>query len=209
MKSNKNSLKVIKLLYDNYTPKCELNFSNIFELMVATILSAQCTDKRVNLVTKKLFKKYPKIIDYYNANVYDFQQDIKSTGFYKNKTKSILSATKIIVEKYNSIVPDNFDDLIKLPGIGRKTANVILGTGFKIASGIVVDTHVKRLSYRIGLTKQKTPDKIEKELIKIIDKKYWIDFSHLLILHGRSICKARKPDCQNCVIEDYCKKAII
>ncbi|MBP7653981.1 endonuclease III [Candidatus Dependentiae bacterium] len=199
---------IIDILKNLYEPVCALEYNSEFELLAATILSAQCTDERVNSVTKTLFKKYRKLDDYVNADIIEFEQDIKPTGFYKNKAKSILNSAKIIKEKYNGKIPDDINELIKLPGVGRKTANVVLGSAFGITSGIVVDTHVKRLSNRIGLSKNSDPEKIENDLIKITEKKNWIILSHLLIHHGRKICSARKPLCRDCKIQKYCKKNI-
>ncbi|HPG31461.1 MAG TPA: endonuclease III [bacterium] len=199
---------IIEVLKKNYKPVCALNFKTKFELLAAVILSAQCSDERVNLISKSLFKKYKAINDYAKADISEFELDIKSTGFYKNKAKSIIGCAKILIEKFNGEIPKDINELVKLPGVGRKTANVVLGTGFGITSGIVVDTHVKRLSNRIGLSSNADPEKIETELARIIPKSEWIDFSHLLILHGRKICKARKPECQGCKIEKWCAKKI-
>jgi len=184
--------------------KCSLNHSNPLELLIATILSAQCTDERVNIVTADLFRKYHSCSDYLKAPTSELQNDIRTTGFFRNKTKSIQGACKMLNEQYHDVVPQNIDELLKLPGVARKTANVVLGNAFGIASGIVVDTHVSRLSQRLGLTKNKQPDKIERDLVEVVPKTDWIDFSHLLIYHGRKICKARKPLCESCVVEKYC-----
>lgn len=175
------------------------------QLLVATILSAQCTDERVNKVTPGLFKKYHSASDFANAKPQVFEQEIKSTGFYKNKTKSIISCCKELVSKYNGKVPDNITELTKLPGVGRKTANVVLGNAFGVP-GIVVDTHVKRVSYRLGLTKNTDPEKIEFDLMKIIPKEQWIHFSNALIYHGRRTCVAKKPKCDICILQKYCQK---
>ena len=186
--------------------ECSLNFSNPLELLVATILSAQCTDERVNKVTPLLFKKYKTAKDYSKANLEKFMEEIHSTGFYKNKSKNIIGAARIIVEKFEGKVPDSMEKIITLPGVARKTGNVVLGNAFGIASGIVVDTHIKRLSYRIGLTKNTNPEKVEKDLIELIPKKDWIDFAHRLVKHGRQVCIARKPDCDNCGMKSFCEK---
>jgi endonuclease-3 len=177
---------------------------NPLQLLVATILSAQCTDERVNKVTPILFKKYRTVHDFANANVSEFENEIKSTGFYRAKTKSIINCCKSLVESYNAKVPDRMEELVKLPGVGRKTANVVLSNAFGIASGVVVDTHVKRLSGRLGLTKHTDPEKIERDLMDIIPKKGWIIFGDLLIWHGRRVCNARKPKCLECSVAQLC-----
>ncbi|HNV70936.1 MAG TPA: endonuclease III [Candidatus Ozemobacteraceae bacterium] len=187
---------------------CALTHHNPLELLMATILSAQCTDERVNLVTPTLFKRFPTASDYASANIAELEELVRSTGFYKNKAKSILGCAKQIVAKHGGKVPQTLDELTALPGVGRKTANVVLGTAFGIPSGIVVDTHVRRLSNRLGLTTQDDPEKIEQDLLKIIPEKHWIEFSHLLILHGRNRCSARKPDCPGCEVEDLCPKKL-
>jgi len=182
-----------------------LNYSNTVQLLVAVILSAQCTDVRVNYVTGELFKKYKDADDFAKADIDVFEQEIRSTGFYKNKAKNIIACCSEIADKYSGKVPKTLEELIKLPGIGRKTANVILGSAFGIP-GIVVDTHVKRLAYRIGLTINKEPEKIEIDLMRIIPKDDWFYFSNMLIFHGRKICIARKPKCDICSIEKQCEK---
>ena len=183
--------------------KCSLNHSSPLELLIATILSAQCTDQRVNIVTADLFRKYTSCADYLKVPTSELQNDIRTTGFFRNKTKSIQGMCKILNEQGDR-VPETMDELLKLPGVARKTANVVLGNAFGIASGVVVDTHVSRLSQRLGLTKNKNAEKIERDLIELVPKKDWIDFSHLLIYHGRQICKARNPLCEKCVVEKYC-----
>lgn len=199
-------LEIVKLLKKEYPQnKIALEYVDPLQLLVATILSAQCTDERVNKVTPGLFKKYRTAGDYADARLPVFEQEIRSTGFYKNKARSIINCCKELLEKYNGRVPDNLLELTKLPGVGRKTANVILGNAFGIP-GIVVDTHVKRVSYRLGLTKNTDPEKIEFDLMKIIPKQDWIHFSNALILHGRRICAARKPRCSICIIEKDCPK---
>lgn len=198
-------------LFKKYYPDahCALHHSNPEELLVATILSAQCTDDRVNIVTKALFKKYPTMKAYAEADMTELEQDIRSTGFYKNKAKSIKNMATIVVEKYKGKVPRTLDELVELPGVGRKTANVVLGNSFGIASGVVVDTHVTRLSNRLALTKHKSDAvKIEQDLIKIVPEKDWIQFSHWLIVHGRQVCKARKPQCEVCFLQEICPKKI-
>lgn len=185
---------------------CALEFNTPLELLVATILSAQCTDARVNLVTRDLFKKYRSADDYAQADVADLERDIQSTGFFRNKARSIMACCQAIASEHGGEVPRDLASLVALPGIGRKTANVILGTAYGIASGIVVDTHVIRLSRRLGLTEQKDPEKIERDLIEQIPRKEWINFSHRLIHHGRRTCVARKPKCEVCVLADVCPR---
>ena len=182
----------------------ELNFKNPLELLIATILSAQCTDKRVNMVTPALFKKYRTAKDYAAAPQAELEKAIKSTGFFRNKTKSIRAATSTIANRFGGKVPDSMEKLRELPGVGRKTANVVLGNAFGINEGIVVDTHVIRLSQRLGLTKQKDPEKIERDLMELVPKTYWTVWSHWLIWHGRRRCYARKPDCANCEVFRLC-----
>jgi endonuclease III len=182
----------------------ELNFKTPLELLVATILSAQCTDKRVNMVTPGLFKRYRHAIDYAKAPPAELEKAIQSTGFFRNKTKSIRAATAVIAEKYGGRVPDSMEELRELPGVGRKTANVVLGNAFGKNEGIVVDTHVTRVSQRLRLTKNTDPEKIEQDLIKLLPAKVWTDWSHWLIWHGRRRCFARKPDCTQCEIFRLC-----
>jgi endonuclease-3 len=184
--------------------RCELDFRNPLELLVATILSAQCTDKRVNMVTPALFRKYRTAKDYANAPQAEFENAIKSTGFYRSKTKSIRGAMRAIAEQHGGKVPDTMEELCALPGVGRKTANVVLGNAFHKNEGIVVDTHVIRLSQRLGLTKQKDAEKIERDLMKLVPREHWTDWSHWLIWHGRRRCYARKPDCSNCEVFRLC-----
>ena len=185
---------------------CELNFSNPLELLVATILSAQCTDKRVNLVTAQLFKQYRSAADYARAPVAELEQAIRTTGFFRNKTKSLKTASQAIVEKHGGLVPRTMEELTRLGGVGRKTANVVLGNAFNINCGIVVDTHVARLSNRLGLTSQKDPEKIEQALLPLVPQEQWTMFSHWLIWHGRRRCYARNPDCPNCEIRTLCPR---
>lgn len=199
----------IRLLAKYYPdPKCALEHNNVGELLIATILSAQCTDARVNQVTKKLFKKYSSIEQFAQADLQELEQDIHSTGFYKNKAKNIKACAQVIISKHGGEVPGDLAALVALPGVGRKTANVVLGNAFGIASGVVVDTHVTRLSRRMGLTVQKTAERIEQDLTKLVPKKHWINFSHWLILHGRSVCKARKPACHICFLDEHCPKRL-
>ena len=184
--------------------KCSLNHTNPFELLIATILSAQCTDERVNLVTADLFRKYRQPEDYLKVPPRELEKDIQSTGFFRNKTKSIQGTARMLTEQYHGEVPQSMDELLELPGVARKTANVVLGNAFDIHAGVVVDTHVTRLSHRLAFTQQKTAEKIEQELIPIVPKKDWVIFPHLMIYHGRKICKARNPLCEECTIEKLC-----
>lgn len=201
--------EIIKLFQRyNPNPKCALNHSTPEELLVATILSAQCTDERVNVVTRDLFKKYRSMKDFAAANLKELEQDIRSTGFYKNKAKNIKACADAICKEYGGRVPQDIEALVKLAGVGRKTANVVLGNSFGIASGIVVDTHVTRLSHRLDLSRAKTAQKIEEDLVAIVEKPHWIHFSHWLILHGRAVCKARKPACETCYLEELCPKRL-
>jgi endonuclease-3 len=172
--------------------------------MIATILSAQCTDERVNKITPSLFKKYKSVYDFSNAKQPILEQEIRSTGFYKNKAKNIIGAAKKIVKDFEGRVPDTMEELISLPGVARKTANIILSGGFKKAEGIAVDTHVRRLSQRLGLSTQSDPNKIEQDLLKIVPKKDWLDFNYMLVDHGRAICNARKPLCNECALSKLC-----
>ena len=189
--------------------KCSLNHSNPFELLVATILSAQCTDERVNIVTADLFRKYRKPEDYLKVPPRELEKDIQSTGFFRNKTKSIQGTSRVLTEEYGGEVPQTMDELLELPGVARKTANVVLGNAFGIKVGVVVDTHVTRLSHRLDLTQQKTAEKIEQDLIPIVPKKDWVIFPHLMIYHGRKICKARNPLCAECTIEKQCPSSYL
>ena len=188
---------------------CALNHSNAFELLIATILSAQCTDERVNIVTADLFRKYRKPSDYLKVPETELQQDIRTTGFFRNKTRSIQGACKMLVEEFDGKVPKTMEELLQLPGVARKTANVVLGVAYGVAAGIVVDTHVTRVARRLGLTKQADAVKIENDLIALVPKKDWIIFSHLLIFHGRRICKARRPLCEECPLEKLCPSSIL
>ncbi len=201
---------IIRLLKRGYPDaKCSLNHSNAFELLIATILSAQCTDARVNIVTQDLFRKYRKPEDYLKVSPNELQQDIRTTGFFRNKTTSIQGAAKALIDDYGGQVPQTMDELLELPGVARKTANVVLGNAFGISAGVVVDTHVTRLSHRLGLSSQKTAEKIEKDLIAIVPKKDWVIFPHLFIAHGRAICKARNPLCAECVVEKLCPSSFL
>lgn len=206
IKSKKlRTLEIIARLRAEYpNAHCELVHSNPFELLIATILSAQCTDARVNIVTADLFRKYRGPHDFAAADQSELERDIHSTGFYRNKAKNIKAASERIISVYGGRVPETMDDLLTLGGVARKTANVVLGNAFGIASGVVVDTHVSRLSQRLGLTRQTQPEKIEQELVKLVPKDDWIMFPHWLIFHGRRICNARRPKCEECVLNDIC-----
>lgn len=199
--------KFISILEKEYpAPECALHHENAWQLLVATILSAQCTDKRVNLVTPGLFARFVNISDMADADQSRVEAAIKSTGFFRNKAKNIIACARALIEKFDGIIPQTLDELTELPGVGRKTASVILGTAFNKAEGIVVDTHVKRLSFRMGFSKETDPVKIEADLMKIVPKSKWIAFSHLLILHGRERCSARRPDCDNCELSGLCPR---
>jgi endonuclease III len=189
--------------------KCSLDYTSPFELLVATILSAQCTDERVNRVTKTLFKKYPRPEDYLKVPEEELQNDIRSTGFFRNKTKSIRGTSQKLIDSFGGKVPKTMDELLTLPGVARKTANVVMGNAFGITSGIVVDTHVHRVSRRLALTKQEAPEKIEQDLIKLVPEKEWIHFGHRVIMHGRYVCKAINPDCPDCPLNDLCPSSTV
>jgi endonuclease III len=186
---------------------CALRHGSALELLVATILSAQCTDERVNAVTPALFARYPSAKDYANSDSKDLESLIHSTGFFRNKAKSIRGMAAMLVERFHGEVPDRMEDLILLPGVARKTASVVLGTWFKKAEGVVVDTHVARIAKRLGMTRQDDPAKIEADLMKQVPRKEWIDFSHRVIWHGRGLCTARKTDCAPCALRDVCPSA--
>ena len=200
--------QLIRILRKEYPDaRCSLDHSNALELLVATILSAQCTDERVNLVTAELFRKYRSWEDYASAPAAELERDIHSTGFFRNKAKSIQGACRQIGERHGGRVPRSMEELLELPGVARKTANVVLGNAYRIASGVVVDTHVSRLSERLGLSREKTPEKIERDLNALVPESDWIDFSHLLIAHGRKVCKARGPVCSGCALARLCPSA--
>src|SRR5262249_51328175 len=213
MKSSKSSTadrvkKIVRTLGRVYgDAHCALVHSSALELLVATILSAQCTDERVNLVTRELFKKYRTAKDYADADLTVLEQKIRSTGFYRNKAKSLKGAATLIVEKFGGEVPETMEELLELPGVARKTANVVLGTWFRKPTGVVVDTHVHRIARRLQLTRQDDPKKIERDLMKLLPVGDWIDFSHRVIWHGRRICSARKPKCGECPIASECPSA--
>jgi len=201
-------LKIIELLEKEHPDaKIALNYTSPLELLVATILSAQCTDKRVNIVTKTLFKKYRKAEDYANADLEELEEDIRSTGFYRNKARNIKKCCQILVEKFNSKVPKTMEDMLELPGVARKTANIVLSNVYGVIEGIAVDTHVRRLSQRLGLSEQKNPNKIERDLMETVPKTEWMRITDLLIFHGRRICVARNPQCGICVLNKLCPSA--
>lgn len=203
----KHALKIVRQLAKAYPDAtCALRHSSPYELLAATILSAQCTDERVNAVTPELFGKYPTVEALATARQKDVEKIIRSCGFYRAKATSLLGMAKGVVDRFGGDVPDDMQDLVTLPGIGRKTANVVLGTWFGLPTGVVVDTHVKRISYLLGLTKQKNPDAIERDLMELIPKKEWIDFGHRVIHHGRRICIARRPKCRECPLLKYCPR---
>ncbi|HVQ55186.1 MAG TPA: endonuclease III [Pyrinomonadaceae bacterium] len=201
----KRTAEIIKRLKKAYpNAHCALNHTSAFELLIATILSAQCTDERVNIVTATLFRKYRGPQDFVDVSQEELENDIRSTGFFRNKTRSIKAASSRLLEVYGGEVPKTMEDLLTLGGVARKTANVVLGNAFGIASGVVVDTHVGRLSQRLGLSKNQTAEKIEQDLIALVPKEHWIMFPHWMIFHGRQICNARKPKCTECVLGDIC-----
>ena len=204
-KPEKRVLQIIKILSKQYpSAKTALNFKTPLDMVVATILSAQCTDKRVNIVTVPLFKKYKTAKDYARAEQKVFEQEIRSTGFYRNKAKSIINMAKMLVSDFDSKVPDSMEQLVKLPGVARKTANVVLNNAFHKSEGIAVDTHVIRLSQRLGLSKNDDPVKIEQDLMKLVPRKLWAKITYYLVDHGRAICKAPRPLCPDCVIAKLC-----
>lgn len=200
--------KVMELLEKEHVDaKIALNYANPLELLVATILSAQATDEQINAITPKLFQKYKTAKDYANADLTELEQDIKSSGFYHNKAKNLKNSAKILVEKYNSQVPKTMEELVELPGVARKTANIVLFNAYGIIAGIAVDTHVRRLAQRLGLTENTNQDKIEKDLMNIVPKRKWMHITDLLIFHGRRVCNARKPRCDVCVLNKICPSA--
>ena len=201
-------LKILELLEKEHADaKIALNYTNPLELLVATMLSAQCTDERVNIVTKNLFKKYTKAEDYANADLKELEQDIKSTGFYRNKAKNLKKCCQLLVEKYNSQVPRTMEELLELPGVARKTANIVLANAFGVVAGIAVDTHVRRLAQRLGLSENSDQDKIEKDLMNMVPKEKWARITDLLIFHGRRVCTAKRPNCPACVLNKICPSA--
>ena len=206
--TKRRARRIVRLLKKEYPEaRCSLNHSNPLELLVATILSAQCTDERVNLVTAELFRKYRTAEDYAGAPAAELERDIHSTGFFRNKAKAIQGACRLIAERHAGRVPRTMEELLELPGVARKTANVVLGNAYGIASGVVVDTHVSRLSQRLGLTAEEQPEKIERDLAALVPNSDWILLPHLLIAHGRKVCKARTPLCSECVLARLCPSA--
>ena len=200
--------EIIKILRENYPDlKTALKYNSPFELLIATILSAQCTDERVNKLTPALFAKYPTMKDFAKVKQEELEKDIYSTGFYRNKAKSIIGTSRKLMEEFNGKVPDNMEELVTLPGVARKTANVVLSSAFKKVEGITVDVHVKRVTERLELSKEKNPGKIERDLMDIVPKKDWLDISYLFIDHGRKICRARTPLCPECPIKHLCPSA--
>jgi endonuclease-3 len=205
----KRTSVIIRLLKREYPDAhCALVHSNAFELLIATILSAQCTDARVNIVTANLFRKYRGPADFDAVSQRELEKDIHSTGFFRNKAKNIQSACQRLIDVYGGEVPRTMDELLTLGGVARKTANVVMGNAFGIASGVVVDTHVSRLSQRLGLTENKTPEKIEFDLSELVPKKHWVMFPHWMIYHGRKVCDARKPKCSECCLNDLCPSSL-
>lgn len=206
-KEARRVFEIIRLLEQEYgEATCALHHDGAYQLLVATILSAQCTDARVNMVTPALFRRYPDAHAMAEADLDELQEIIRSTGFFRNKSKSLHGSATKLVDEFDGEVPSNMRDLLKLPGVARKTANVVLGTAYGIASGVVVDTHVGRLSRRLGLTHQKTPVKVEKDLMGMIPRDEWINFAHRLIHHGRRVCQARRPRCEECAFADLCPR---
>ncbi|MDQ1524355.1 MAG: endonuclease [Pyrinomonadaceae bacterium] len=206
----KRAGKIVGLLKRAYPDaRCSLNYSTPLELLIATILSAQCTDERVNIVTGELFRKYRGAEDYVSAATAELERDIHSTGFFRNKAKAIQGACRMIRDEHVGRVPETLEELIALPGVARKTANVVLGNAFRIASGVVVDTHVARVSQRLRLTAHEQPEKIERDLNELVPRKDWIIFPHLLIAHGRAVCKARTPLCAECPVEPLCPSSLL
>jgi endonuclease-3 len=202
------TLKIIALLEKEHPDaKIALHYTNPLELLIATILSAQCTDERVNIVTLALFRKYRKAEDYANADLGELEQDIKSTGFYRNKARNIKKCCQILVEKHNSHVPRTMEELLELPGVARKTANIVLSNAYGVVEGIAVDTHVRRVAKRLGLTDNDDPSKIEEDLMKSVPEEKWMRFTDLLIFHGRRVCIAKKPKCDACVLNKICPSA--
>lgn len=203
----KKAVKIIKKLKEMYPDAtCSLDFTTPFQMLVAVCLSAQCTDERVNKTTPAIFAKYPTVYDFNNMDIKVLEELIHPCGFYKNKAKNLKAASKIIVEKFNGEVPDNMEDLTSIPGVGRKSANVIMLEAFHNPQGIAVDTHAKRISNRLGFSDESDPLKIEQDLLKVIPKEYYYDVNHLLVWHGRNTCTARNPKCEECALKDLCKE---
>ncbi|MDI6817115.1 MAG: endonuclease III [Actinomycetota bacterium] len=204
----KHAGEIIRRLKGEYrNARIVLNYSNDFELLVAVILSAQCTDKKVNEVTAELFKKYRDVGDYAAASLEELEQDVRPTGFFRNKAKNIKGAAVMVLDRFGGKIPSTMDEILELPGVARKTANIVLGNAYGVVDGIAVDTHVKRLSRRLGLSKKDNPDKIERDLMEIIPRDEWFEFTYLLIEHGRAVCDAKKPRCDKCLLNDICPSA--
>ena len=210
MEPRENVLKIIALLREEYpdVKGTSLNYNTPLELLVATILAAQCTDERVNEVTKELFKKYKTAEHYAKADLEELEKDIKPTGFYRVKARRLKECCKMLAEKYNSEVPRDIEELTELPGVARKTANLVLSNAFNINQGIAMDTHVRRLSKRLGLSEEKQSDKMERALMELIPKEKWFDFTYLIVAHGRNVCTARNPKCGECVLKELCPSAL-
>ena len=205
MKTKKEAVEIINILKNTYPDaKCSLDFTSPFEMMISVMLSAQCTDERVNKTTPNLFDKYNTPEKMVTIKLEELEKIIHPCGFYKNKSKNIIAASKMLIEKYNGVVPADPDELVKIPGVGRKSANVIMLEAFNNPCGIAVDTHAKRISNRIGFSNESEPTKIEQDLLKIFDKEYWYDVNHLLVWHGRGYCDSRKPNCDECTLKKYC-----
>jgi endonuclease III len=197
--------EMIQLLKKSYPrSRTALHFENPLQLLIATILSAQCTDKKVNEITPSLFEKYKSASDFSQADPRELEEEIRPTGFFRNKTKSIIEACKKIVSDFHGKIPDTMDELLTLPGVARKTANIVLSSGYNKAEGIAVDTHVKRLAGRLGLSSETNPDKIEKDLMRLVPREDWLDFNYILVNHGRAVCQAKKPDCEHCQVNHLC-----
>lgn len=205
--NKKDVVAIIEELKNMYPDaKCSLDFKTPFQMLVAVVLSAQCTDERVNKTTPSIFEKYPEPIDFANMDIAELENLIHPCGFYKTKAKNLKKTAEILVQKYNSIVPQNMEELMKLPGVGRKSANVIMLEAFNKPQGIAVDTHCKRISNRMGFSKESEPEKIEQDLLKVVPKEYYKDVNHLFMWHGRNTCTAQKPKCDSCKVRKYCKE---
>lgn len=205
--NKKDAVAIIEELKNMYPDaKCSLNFKTPFQMLVAVVLSAQCTDERVNKTTPSIFEKYPEPIDFVNMDIAELENLIHPCGFYKTKAKNLKKTAEILVQKYNSIVPQNMEELMKLPGVGRKSANVIMLEAFNKPQGIAVDTHCKRISNRMGFSKESEPEKIEQDLLKVVPKEYYKDVNHLFMWHGRNTCTAQKPKCDSCKVRKHCKE---
>lgn len=205
--NKKDAVAIIEELKNMYPDaKCSLDFKTPFQMLVAVVLSAQCTDERVNKTTPSIFEKYPEPIDFVNMDIAELENLIHPCGFYKTKAKNLKKTAEILVQKYNSIVPQNMEELMKLPGVGRKSANVIMLEAFNRPQGIAVDTHCKRISNRMGFSKESEPEKIEQDLLKVVPKEYYKDVNHLFMWHGRNTCTAQKPKCDSCKVRKHCKE---